>query len=103
MSRISLQADLANAQARNARLVGRIRQLERRLSETLGQQVWRESGLEAPSDIDELQRTITRLEQHNVELSARLEERDAELAAARAATSPTTACSTWRPTYDGSS
>ncbi|MEV3958487.1 hypothetical protein [Streptomyces albogriseolus] len=32
VSRISLQADLANAQARNARLGGRVQQLERRLS-----------------------------------------------------------------------
>jgi hypothetical protein len=84
VSRTSLKADLANAQARNTRLVERIRQLERRLSEALGEQVWRESGLGAPADIDELQRRITRLEQHNVELTARLEEREAELAAARA-------------------
>jgi hypothetical protein len=62
VSRISLQADLANAQARNARLVGRVEQLERRLSEALGEQVWRESGFGAPADIDELQRRITRLE-----------------------------------------
>lgn len=53
VGRISLQADPANAQARNARLVGRIQQLERRLSETPGQQVWRESGLEALCDIDQ--------------------------------------------------
>lgn len=47
--------------------------------------MWRESGLGAPADIDELQRHITRLEQRNVELIALLEEREAELAAARAA------------------
>jgi uncharacterized protein YlxW (UPF0749 family) len=33
VSRASLQADLANAQARNTRLVARIQQLEKRLSE----------------------------------------------------------------------
>ncbi|WP_238432079.1 DUF6262 family protein [Streptomyces cavernae] len=85
VSLASLQTDLANAQARNARLAARNQQLEKRLSELMGEQAWRESGLGAPADIEELQRTITRLEQHNVELTARLEEREAELAAARAA------------------
>lgn len=63
VSRASLQADLANAQARNTRLVTCVQQLEKRLSEALGGQVWRESGLGAPTDVEELQRTITRLEQ----------------------------------------
>lgn len=85
VSRASLQADLANAQARNTRLVARIQQLEKRLSETLGKQVWRESGLGAPADIEELQQTITRLEQQTVDLTGALEEREAELAAAREA------------------
>lgn len=85
VSRASLQADLANAQARNTRLITRIQQLERRLSEALGEQVWRESGLDAPADIDELKHKITRLEQHNIDLAASLEEREAELAAAREA------------------
>ncbi|GAA3840942.1 hypothetical protein [Streptomyces chiangmaiensis] len=83
VSRASLQADLANAQARNTRLVARIRQLEKRLSEALGEQVWRDSGLGAPADVEELQRTITRLEQQAVDLTASLEEREAELEAAR--------------------
>jgi hypothetical protein len=85
VSRASLQADLANAQARNTRLTARIQQLEKRLSQALGEQAWRESGLGAPVDIDELQRQITRLEQHNVELTAALEEARADLDAARAA------------------
>ncbi|MFH8983485.1 DUF6262 family protein [Streptomyces varsoviensis] len=63
VSRASLQADLANAQARNTRLASRIQQLERRLSQVLGTQAWQESGLGAPADIDEFQRKITRLEQ----------------------------------------
>jgi len=33
------------------------------LSETLGEQAWRESGLRAPAVIDTLNHTITRLEQ----------------------------------------
>ncbi|MFJ8142938.1 DUF6262 family protein [Streptomyces sp. NPDC096013] len=85
VSRASLQADLANAQARNTRLVTRIQQLEKRLSVALGEQVWREAGLGAPADVEELQRTITRLEQQSVDLKAALEEREAELAAAREA------------------
>ncbi|MFF2148623.1 DUF6262 family protein [Kitasatospora sp. NPDC058190] len=85
VSRASLQADLANEQARNTRLTARIQQLEKRLSQALGERAWRESGLGAPADMDELQRQITRLEQHNVELTAALEEARADLDAARAA------------------
>ncbi|WP_258557634.1 hypothetical protein [Rhodococcus sp. AG1013] len=43
------------------------------------------SGLGAPTDIDQLQHRITMLEQHVVELTGLLEERDQELDAARAA------------------
>jgi hypothetical protein len=46
---------------------------------------WQESGLGAPADIDELQRKITRLEQHNVELTSALEETRSDLDAAREA------------------
>ncbi|MBB6414650.1 DUF6262 family protein [Streptomyces sp. AK010] len=85
VSRASLQADLANAQARNTRLAARVQQLEKRLSQALGAQAWQESGLGAPADIDELQRKITRLEQHNVELTSALEETRSDLDAAREA------------------
>ncbi|MFF4398412.1 hypothetical protein [Streptomyces sp. NPDC001480] len=85
VSLASLQADLANARARNSRLVTQTRRLERRLSELLGEQAWRESGLGAPAGQEELQRRVSRMEQANTELLARLEERDAELEAARAA------------------
>ncbi|MFF3159681.1 DUF6262 family protein [Streptomyces sp. NPDC057910] len=85
VSRASLQADLANAQARNTRLAARVQQLEKRLSQALGAQAWQESGLGAPADIDEIQRKITRLEQHNVELTSALEETRSDLDAAREA------------------
>ncbi|KFG72574.1 DUF6262 family protein [Streptomyces mutabilis] len=85
VSRASLQADLANAQARNTRLTARIQQLEKRLSQALGTQAWQESGLGAPADIDELQRKITRLEQQNVELTSAWEEARSDSEAARAA------------------
>ena len=81
----SLKADLANAQQRIARMAAHNRQLERKLSETLGEQAWRESGLGAALDIDQLQRQVTALDQRNVALQHQLEEREGELDAARAA------------------
>ncbi|HTQ90709.1 MAG TPA: hypothetical protein VMK84_14595 [Streptosporangiaceae bacterium] len=85
MSRASLQADLLAAHERSIRLSARISQLEQRLSDALGEQAWRESGLGAPADIDALGQKITHLEQQAADLRLRLEERDDELAAARAA------------------
>ena len=85
VSRASLQADLLAAHERAIRLAARIRQLEQRLSDELGQQAWRESGLGAPADIDALNQKITRYEQQAADLRLQLEDRDDELAAARAA------------------
>jgi len=85
VTRASLQADLLAAHERALRLAARIRQLEKRLSETLGDQAWRESGLGAPAGIDTLNHTTTRLQQQAADLRIQLEERDSELAAARAA------------------
>ncbi|MFG2857878.1 hypothetical protein ACGFZ9_46080 [Streptomyces mirabilis] len=85
VTRASLQADLAHAQDRNTRLASEVQQLQRRLSEALGEQVWKESGLGAPVEIDTLQRTITRFEQHNIEFKNTVDELQAELDAARAA------------------
>ena len=84
-SRASLQADLANAQGQVARQAVRTRQLEAKLSQLLGEQAWRKSGLGAPDDIDKLKRRITELEQEVVDLTRRHEERGEELDAARAA------------------
>ncbi|MFE2147954.1 hypothetical protein ACFXA3_40595 [Streptomyces sp. NPDC059456] len=85
VTRASLQADLASAAARSARLAARVRQLEERLSKVPGEEIWRTSGLGPPCDVAELNNRITRLEQRNVELTGALEEREAELDAARAA------------------
>lgn len=85
VSRASLQADLANAQQRAVRLAARVHQLEQRLSEALGEQAWHESGLGVPDDIDQLKQQIGTLEQHTIDLRLQLEERDDDLAAARAA------------------
>jgi Family of unknown function (DUF6262) len=85
VTRASLQADLLAAHERALRLTARIRQLEKRLSEVLGHQAWHESGLGAPADIDALNHKIANLDQHVTDLQLQLEERDSELAAARAA------------------
>lgn len=73
-SRSSLQADLANAQGQIARQAARVRQLEAKLSQLMGEQPWRESGLGAPEDVDKLRRRITELEQAVADLTGQLEE-----------------------------
>jgi len=85
VTRASLQADLLAAGERTQRLNSRIRQLEKRLSETLGEKAWQESGLGVPADIDNLNQTISHLEQQVIDLRLQLDERDQDLAAARAA------------------
>jgi hypothetical protein len=84
VSRTSLLADLAGAHDRAHRLARENTQLRNRLSEALGDQAWRVSGLGAPDDIDTLQRRITNLEQHIVELRRQLADKDDDLDAARA-------------------
>jgi polyhydroxyalkanoate synthesis regulator phasin len=81
----SLQADLATAHGQITRQATRIRQLEKKLSDLMGEQAWRESGLGAAADIDQLHRRITNLEQQVVDLRDQLNERDQELDAAGAA------------------
>ncbi|WP_326617663.1 hypothetical protein OG863_09760 [Streptomyces decoyicus] len=85
VTRASLEADLANANARSARLAALVRQLEERLSKALGQEAWRASGIGAPAEAEELHNQVARLEQRAVELTRALEERQAELDAARTA------------------
>ncbi len=84
VTRQSLLADLANLTDLNTRLVQHISRLERRLSDTLGQQAWRASGLGAPADIDTLQQRIELLEQQIADLKGELDDRVNDLAAARA-------------------
>lgn len=83
VSRASLQADLLAAHERAVRLAARVQHLERRLSEQLGEQAWRESGLGAPADIDQLNQRILTLEQDVVDVRLQLEERTQDLDAAR--------------------
>ncbi len=85
VTRASLRGDLLAAQQRCARTATRTQQLEKRLSELLGEQAWRATGLGAPTDIDQLQEHLITLEQQVVDARLQLEERDQDLAAARAA------------------
>jgi hypothetical protein len=85
VTRASLQADRLAAHERSARLAARVRQLEHRLSEALGEQVWRESGLGQPDDISQLKQQVSQLSEENRQLRDSLAERDQDLAAARAA------------------
>jgi transposase-like protein len=84
VTRASLQADLLAAHERAARLHSRVQHLEHRLSDALGEHAWRQSGLGAPADIDALHLQITHLEQQVIDLRLQLQERDEDLAAARA-------------------
>ena len=51
-----------------------MQQLERNLSELMGEQTWRNSGLGAPEDIDQLHQLITSLEAEVADLRIQLEE-----------------------------
>ncbi|MFJ9521111.1 hypothetical protein ACIRPK_23015 [Kitasatospora sp. NPDC101801] len=83
VSRASLMADLAAANERNARLGGRIALLEKRLSQLMGDQTWRESGLGAPESAEKLQQRIVQLENDKGDLKLRLKEALEDLEAAR--------------------
>ena len=84
-TRASLRAGLLAAHEGSARLAARIRQLEHRLFDALGEQVWRESGLGQRDDIGQLKQQATRLAEENQQLRGSLAERDQDLSAARAA------------------
>ncbi len=85
VTRASMQADLLaahdRAPAHRPHPAARITPVWR----TPSDQAWRESGLGAPADIDALTHKIANLDQHVTGLQLQLEERDSELAAARAA------------------
>ncbi len=85
VTRASLQADLLAAGERAQRLNGRVRQLEKRLSEALGEKAWQESGLGVPADVDALNQKISHLQQQAIDLRLQLDERAQDLTAARAA------------------
>jgi Family of unknown function (DUF6262) len=85
ISHRSVLTENANLHALNHRLSQRIRDLEERLSEMLGQQAFERSGLGAPTATAALQDELEHHKQLALDLSARIEEFEEELAAAREA------------------
>ncbi len=84
VSRQSLLADLANLRAHNERLRRHNAKLARRLSEVLGEEVFRASGLGGSDQTEALRRRVGELEQTTADLRQQLQERTEELEAARA-------------------
>jgi len=84
VSRRSLLADNANLRDRSRRLEQHARSLEDRLSEILGTQISQRTGLGPPPDVTALNDQVQALQQENLDLRHRAEERDEELAAREA-------------------
>jgi len=82
VSRRSLEADNLSLRDTNRRLANHIADLERHLSEYLGEQAFHRTGLGSGHDHARLETTIVQLEQQVLDLKHLLEERDEELAAA---------------------
>jgi chromosome segregation ATPase len=78
-------ASMYAAGERAIRLNARVRQLEKRLSAVLGEQAWHECGLDHAPDLDQLRQQTASLQQQIIDLRLKLEERDEEIGAARAA------------------
>jgi hypothetical protein len=85
ISRRSLLADLANLRAHNERLRHQNAKLTERLSEILGEQVFHDAGLTRTDETSTLQKRVAELEQQLLDRRQDLQDRDDELAAARAA------------------
>lgn len=84
-SKQSLHADLANMREQNQRLRKRNTDLTARLSEVLGEEAFRASGIGRTDDTETLRARISQLEQQVLDLRQELEERTDDLDAARAA------------------
>jgi chromosome segregation ATPase len=80
----SLQADLANLRAHNERLRHQVAKLSERLSEVLGEQVFHDAGLTQTDEISSPRQRVAELEQQLLDRRQDLQDRDDELAAARA-------------------
>lgn len=85
ISRQSLLADLANLRAHNERLRHQNTKLSERLSELLGEQVFGAAGLTPTDETSTLKNRVAELEQQLLDHRQDLQDRDDELAAARAA------------------
>ena len=84
-SRKSLLADLANLREQSQRLRKQNTDLTARLSEVLGAEVFRASGIGRTDDTEALRTRVGQLEQQVLDLRHELEERTDDLDAARAA------------------
>ena len=84
-SKQSLLADLANLREQNQRLRKQNTDLTARLSEVLGEEVFRASGIGHTDDTKALRTRIGQLEQQILDLRQELQERTDDLDAARAA------------------
>jgi transposase-like protein len=84
-SRQSLLADAANLREQNQRLRRQNTDLTARLSEVLGEEVFRTSGIGRTDDPEALRTRVGQLEQEVLDLRQELEERTDDLDAARAA------------------
>ena len=84
-SKQSLLADLANLREQNQRLRRQNTDLTARLSEVLGEEVFRASGIGRTDDTEALRTRVGQLEQQVLDLRQELEERTDDLDAARAA------------------
>ena len=84
-SKQSLLADLANLREQNQRLRKQNTDLTARLSEVLGEEVFRASGIGRADDTGALRTRADQLEQQVLDLRQELEERTDDLNAARAA------------------
>jgi uncharacterized coiled-coil DUF342 family protein len=81
----SLLADIANLRAQNERLRHQKAKLAERLSEVFGDQVFHDAGMTRTDELDGLRKRVAELEQQLLDCQQDLQDRDDELAAARAA------------------
>jgi chromosome segregation ATPase len=85
ISRRSLLADLANLREHNERLRNQNTKLTERLSEVLGEQVFLDAGITRTDETSTLRTRVAELEDQLLDRRHDLQDRDDELAAARAA------------------
>jgi chromosome segregation ATPase len=102
-SRQSLLADLANLREQNQRLRRQNTELTARLSEVLGEEAFRASGIGRTDDTEALRTRVSQLEQQVLDLRQELEERTDDLDAARAANRDLISLANRKPSCAGES
>jgi chromosome segregation ATPase len=83
VSTASLRASVENERERNRRLTLRLAQLERRLSEALGREAFRDAGLDDVDQTRALEERVLELEQTNNDMRRKLRDTKDELDAAQ--------------------